>query len=524
MWMASGLLLVVACINAAHLVMFRALERRRIHAIRIALGAPWRVIAVETLAESTTLVGAASLLGMMAGWISLRLVLKLRPSLLASLDSARFDWRVALASTALAALLILVVSGVSLWRASRSPDAPLLLRDMPFSPSITVRRSRAVLVATEIGFAAMLLFTGTRLFETLRQLETVDLGFVPVGLVAVRLDPGMTSGLSLDERRRFTADLAIHTQRIPGVVAVASGDNVPPSLGYVHGAMQSDGGLSISLGPASMTQINRVSPGYFVTAGIRIITGTTFRDTSSQSPEVIINETGAKLLWPQGSAIGHHMRLGPTAPWKRVVGVVADAAFAGPYVERHQPAVFEPQADGADGWILARLRRGSGTTSASLSAILSSGHRTSWLLQAISEAAVLDAEVAPVRFAAAVVNCFGLLTVVLSAVGLSSVLTYSVALRRREIGIRMAHGATAGRVALDTLAYGAGLVCAGGTSGLIGGHWMSTLLSAFVPLAPSPGFGTYVALMCVLLIIGFAACAGPALLAARTAPGTVFSA
>lgn len=517
MWVAGGLLLLVACVGAAHLVLFREFANRRANAIRAALGATWGSLARETLAEYAKLVGFGSLLGSAAGWTTLQLVLKLRPPRLAALDGARVDWRVAAASAVVALLLTLAVSGFALWKGGRAGDTQVLLRDPQSSPSVAMRRIRDWLVMTEMGLSAVLLVGATALLQALSQLESVNLGFSPAGVVGVRMDDRVAAPPQQAERQRLTAELAARVRRIPGVVGVATGDNLPPSLGYVHGTLEAEGELPIRLGTTGMTQINRVSAGYFAVLGMRLTAGTTFQDTSAQSADIVINEACAKLLWPEGTAVGRHLRLGQRGEWKRVVGVVADAALAGPYVDAHQPAIFAPSTDRAGDWVVFRMRDDGGRGGAA-PLLFSSGIPAPLPLQTVDLARVLDAELAPVRFAAAVVNWFAALTVFLSAAGLYGVLVYAVTLRRKEFAIRMALGATAPRIAGRIVAHGMTLVCCGAVAGAVAGHWVCKMLATLVPVTPAPGFTTYGASIGALLAIGLIACAGPTWAAARTPP------
>jgi predicted permease len=525
LWVAGALVLLIACVNVAHLLLASAATRERELAIRSALGAGrWRLTR-QLLTESVLLMAAGCGLGVWLGWLGLREFLALRPAALTGIGTPRLDGTVLMVTigiSAAAALAFGLVGALRLGR--RSTQDALQAGASSMSSSRGQHRLRSVLVVAEMALSAILLVGATLLVRSVMHLESIDPGFKPHGLYAVSVTfprTGAWTPARQVAQETFLSELATRVRAMPGVRAVTTGGRVPPHLSsFGSGSIQAEGNVPIPLG-TEFARATDLSPSYFRVLGLSIVHGSTFTDTSATSNQIILNQTAARLLWPGGQAVGQRVKLGgmiAVGPkWREVVGIVADAPVAGLLRSAQRPALYEPRTGRGSGEIIVRTSDDI-DPSARLRALIVSMDKHLPPVTITSVEDDMAATMAPVRFNMALLTTFTSIAVLLAAVGLYGVLAYTVAQRTREIGIRIALGATPQTVARVVVRQGVVLAALGGALGLVGAYWGSRLVASLLYGVPRTDPISFAIGAVVLMGTSLIACRVPARRATRVDP------
>jgi putative ABC transport system permease protein len=522
----SGLVLLIACANVANLLLARALRRRHEIAVRLAVGASRGRIVAPLLAESLVLAllgGAAALLIAQWGGELLRAVVfgDLR------WEEAPVDGRV-LAFTALAATLTGAAAGlIPAIQASRTqPSASLTPRGTTASHGPT----RAALVAAQAALAVVLL-VGTGLFvRSLRNLRALPLGMQPDQVLLATMNFGPL-GLTPVEVDALFRRMEERVRALPGVGSAAAAVTVP-GRGSYQGLVLVPGRDSLPVPPGGGPFMNAVRPGFFATMGTRILRGRDFTeaDESSKAPVVIVNETMARVAWPGEDALGKCVRLGSdSAPCAQVVGV-SENSRRQDWIEDEIFHLHLPLAQAPD-WMGARLlvvRPAAGGRAERLAADVRRVMQTAGANLPYAEvrplAELYARELRPWRLGAMMFGAFGVLAVLLAAVGLYGVMALSVAQRTRELGVRIALGARRGDVMRLVVRQGVGVVALGTALGLAaalgGAGRVESLLFRVSPRDPMVFGGVAV----VLLLVGVAASLVPSWRATRVNPSVALRA
>jgi predicted permease len=502
-----GLVLLIACANVANMLLARASARRREVGIRLALGASRSRLVRQLMTESLVLAllgGAAGLL--LAYWTS-DLLLAFRPPIpyTLALDVAP-DGSV-LAFTLAATLATVVVFGLAPALAASRPELVPALRG---DAGARVRRRIAgrTLVAGQMALSLAVLAAAGLFFRSLVNARGIDPGFDRTNVLLASYDLSLL-GYGEDRGRAFHRAVVERVAALPGVKAASVARFIPlGDSSSTTGPVVAEGEPFPEAGSGVSTGINFVGPGHFETMGTRIVEGRDFTDQDvPSSPQVIIvNETLARTLWPGASAVGRRLRIGaPDAPPRAVVGVARDGRyrFLG---ESPTPYAYRP---------LAQSYRAEGTL-----VVRTQGDPRLLLEPVRREIESLDARL-PVfdvktledhmgyalwwtGMGAAFSGAFGLLAMVLAAVGLYGVTSYGVARRTREIGIRMALGAMPGDVLALVVKEGARTAAAGIAAGLAlafaAARVMRGLLYGVGPLDPAALLGAPALLAAVALL------------------------
>jgi putative ABC transport system permease protein len=517
------IVLLVACANVANMLLARSVARRRELSIRAAIGAgPGRLLR-QLLTESLLLSVVAAGVGvLLASWL-LRLFLALAPAGFAGVQTIAIDNSV-LSFTVIVAVLAGVMFGVAPARRGFRLDASDGLRDGARGGSSGgARGASRLLVVAEIALATVLAIGAALMVKSLAMLQAQDAGFRADGLLTFQLNLP-AARYDDDASRRVLARAATELRAVPGVKAVGAINWVPlQQFGF-------NAGFSIvgrpPLGSADrppVIEFRMILPGYFAAMDIPVRRGADFsdRDTASSAPVVIINETMAKQFWPNENPIGARVRLGldPAAIVREVVGVAGDVrsnALSRPPV----PESFVPYAQ---------------VPSGSMSLILRVDGDPAFLLPAVRQRiaaidpdlpivrpqtmnAVVEASAGPLRLSSTLSAGFALLAAALATIGIYSVVSYSVAQRTREIGIRVALGASAASVLRLVMWEGVALALAGLGAGLAGTRALTaslkTLLYEVSPADPLVLAATSGA----VLLVTAAACLIPARRVLRVDP------
>ena len=519
--------LLIACANIASLLLARAVSREREFSVRRALGASRVRLIRQTLTESLILSAAGGIGGCGIAWVLLRVFVAIAPAGLPRLDEASIDSRV-LWFAILAALVSGLVFGI----------APAWRSGSVASPRATTQAGgglRAALVTLEIAFSMALLAAGALLLRSLWKLESVPLGMETPRVVTARFVLGRQRYSRPEQQLAFFNELEQRLKSAPGIEASAISDTVPPSGGTRGRPLSTiavEGQPTRPEGTGGMVNWRYVTPGYFPALGIPIVRGRAFGEQDRAAPAftTVLSESLARRMFPNENPIGKRILRGPHGEWTTVVGVARDVTNFGAtresapefYVLRRSTVDFNfENAEPPAGWraaaVVARTSVDPRLAETSLREILRSLDPTLPVEMQTMEQRLKELDQRP-RFYAILLATFAAMGVTIAAVGLFGVLSFLVALRTREIGVRVAFGATPRRIVSMTMGLAARWTIAGiilGTAGAVAaGRVLRTLLFQIQPLDPAALVGATL----VLVMIALSAAAIPARRAARVDP------
>jgi putative ABC transport system permease protein len=470
-----ALLLLVACVNVAHLVLARASARRQEMAIRRALGASPGRLAAQAASESAVLAAAAGALALLVASWSLRGLVSLVPGRVPRADAIALD-----ASAALVTLAITVaVTAVFAF----GPALPLRpgrtfadLKDGGAGRGSDGRgaRARGWLVAAEVAMATVLLVGAGLLVRTVASMLSVPLGFETERLAVARIAlprPNDTSRATyLDPARRvaFYREVLRRVDAIPGVARAAMSSQIPlggfnpPLFVEIEGRDPADPGVR------PVAHDFQVSPRYFDALGTSIVRGRAFLDTdrAGAEPVAIVSETAARMFWTD-DPVGKRVRYGSGTGWMTVIGVAGDV-LTRRLTEPPQPILYRPldQASDLSMGLIVRTRVETPGLAAALAREVRAVDPDLPIYGVRTMDELIESAVAQRRFLMRLLVAFGTLATGLALLGIYGVMAYSVAQRTREIGIRIAIGARQQDVARMILGRGLALTGAGIVAGL----------------------------------------------------------
>jgi predicted permease len=485
---AVTFVLLIACANLANLLLTRAIGRRRDSAVRAALGAGrWRLLR-QFIAEGLLLVGAGGFVGLLvAGW-AVDAIVAAGPVALPSFVHPTLDGRVLLYTLAVAALTGVGLGLAPGMQASRTDLGETLKEGgRGGTGGAPAQRLRAGIVVAEVALALLLLAGAGLLVRTLREMQTIDLGFDAAGVEVARVSlPARYSGVAASQ---FADQVLERLRAAPGVRAAALSTDVPFD-GNSSATLVTVEGHELPLAERG-TRIyqHAVTPGFFETAGIRILRGRGVapQDTAEAPPVVIVSEKLVRRFWPNEDPLGRRIKFGRASssePWMSIVGVAGDVRYRSLTVDQRtspeDPDLYFPLAQSPDRDLAVLIRQAAGAGSA-VPALRDAVARldrdvpvyaVEWL------GGLVAGQTSTARFTAWLMSLFGGLALLLASLGIYGVIGYSVRQRYREIGIRIALGARHrqiyGLVLRQTLALAAG----GVALGLAGSALLTRLLRA----------------------------------------------
>ena len=520
-----GLVLLIACANVANLLLARAAVRGREMAIRLAIGAARRRLVRQLLTESVLLAGLGAIVGVLfARWGSALLVHTLAQGSFPVFLDLTVDGRV-LGFTLAVAVATGVLFGLApAWRSTRiDPQMALKANGRGIAGGHSRFTIGKVLVVGQIALSLVLVIGAGLLLGSFRKLTTFDPGFQREGVLIVSVSL-RNAGYAQGEFGGVRRDLLERFRALPGVVAAGAADITPISGSSWNDIIHVDGFVPNSEDD-SQSYFNEVTDGYFAAMGTPLLAGRDFdaRDRPTGQRVAIVNEAMARKFFHGASPLGKsyrvtmHDSLGPPV---EIIGVVKDAKYkrlredpiptiylAMSQAERVGPVTnYELRAAGAASSLIPAVKR------------MVAGVNPAIALQLTTLSQQVESSLTRERLLARLSGFFGALALLLATVGLYGTLSYSVARRRNEIGIRIALGAARGRVVRLVLGEVTRIVALGIALGAVAAltatRWVESFLYGLTPSDPTTIIGAVV----VLATVALAAGALPAWRAARVDP------
>jgi len=515
---AVGLLLLIATANVSGLLMARASARQQEISLRVALGATRGRIVAQLLTESLLLAALGGGAGVLvAMWLVPGLV-ALSPSDLTVAGDVAIDRQVllfGLAVSTLSGLLFGLAPARQLSNMSVSDDLKQSARG---GVAGRQRRIRAALVAAEIALSMVLLVAAGLIVRSFVQLQRVPSGFNPDGVLTVSIAPAANRYPNQTRRAELWERTVQELRQLPGIRLVGAVSRLPLLPG------NSTRGLSIkelSANAQPSADYRTASPDYFAAMSIPFMRGRPFSDADREDRALvaILSQSAAHAWWPGRDPIGRHFQIQSLGPEYTVIGVVGDvhsASLESPI----QPTVYVPYRQDAFPSMVFVMK-----TTATADSLGNLVRAAVWRVdkdQPVGAILTMDEQLSRSlqrrRFSVTLFSAFGTVAVLLAAVGLYGVLAFIVSQRRREIGVRMALGATGRDVIADVLNQGLRLAGLGLAAGLALSLAVTRVLSALLFDTSPTDVATFVGAATLLTVIAVAASFVPALRASRVDP------
>jgi putative ABC transport system permease protein len=519
---------LIACGNVANLLMARGMRRHAELAIRTALGAGRSRLIRKLLTESACLAGLSGAAGVFVAIAAHPLVRASLPATLPRLDEMRIDLDILAFGLLLSIISGLVFGVVPAFRASRL-DAPRSLAGAGrATPDVTRARLRQALVAAQIALATMLLVSAALLLQAFARLQRVPVGFEPDGVLTTRISLPRSAYPDAARTAQFYDRLLTTIEESEQRIEAAIGTSAPFAPGVRAGFQVPVPGRAFSSGAGADEGVAEhiVSGAYFRVLGIPLRAGRVFDAPSTSAPPVaVVSQRFASLVWPDRNPIGQMFER--NGRHYAVIGVVGDvrgsdtqgARGGGPDRPPRAAAYFA--ASQSPQRTMTLLARATGDSAGVIAAIRAAVRQQDAAL-ALQQIRFLDEwrddSVAPTRLTTGLAASFATIALLLTSVGIYGVLAYTVTSRTREIGVRMAMGATRARVvglvALEGMTWAAGGIAAG----LLGAFAAARLIGTFLFDVPARDPMTFAAAAGAVTLVALAACAIPAARAARIDP------
>ncbi|HEY0321339.1 MAG TPA: ABC transporter permease [Pyrinomonadaceae bacterium] len=520
-----GLVLLIACANVAGLSLSRAAVRRREIAIRLAMGASRSRIVRQLLTESVMLFlfgGAAGLL--LAAWFT-DLLLAFKPPVPFTIElDLGFDWRV-LGFTLLVSLVTGIIFGLApALQASRADVLPAL-KDETAGGGFHRSRLRSIFVVGQIAVSIVLLVSTGLFLRSLQHARQLDPGFNPENVLNVGFDLSI-QGYDEARGQQFYRQVMERVQQLPGVESASLARNVPLTGSNMELGINLEGREPPAGSRSFHTDFNVIGPKYFSSLGINLLRGRDFdeRDKMGAPRVAVINETMARRMWPGVDAIGQRFFLGQVSDGEpvEVVGIVKDGKYRTlgeeprPYFYMSAAQEYQPQmtlhirtAPGNEANVLAGLRQE-----------VDSIDRTIPFLDVMPLTRAIGVSLIPIKVATTVAGFFGIVGLLLAAVGIFGIVSFNVSQRTREIGIRTALGAQRTDVLKLIIKQGMRLAVIGVVVGLLASVAVTRLLASLLYGISATDTVTFMGVALLIIIIALVASYIPARRATRVDPMT----
>ena len=519
-----ALVLLIACVNVANLQLSRAAVRGREVAVRRALGASRARLLAQLLTESVLLSIVAGAAGIAIAIAGARALVAQAGADLPRAWEVFVDWRVALAAFAIAGVTA-ILFGLAPALQLTGGGAATRLREGGRGQVASGGRMRTLLVVAETALAVLLLVGAGLLLRTFWSLQRLDTGFDPASAVAVRIGLPEVSFPSAAEQHQALLRVVDELAATPGIAGAGAITDLPMSGAVNSTTVYRDDRPQPEPGQTPFTLVRGIVPGYFEAMRIPLVRGRTIdaTDRAATTPVALVNERFVAVNFPGEDPIGRSVTVRGVS--REIVGIVRDvkeftltggpdAALYEPFAQVNQPWMR------ANAWVVAR----ADADGAPLADIARRAIRAAHGRIPIAAVRTLDdivaADIAAPRFRAVLIALFGAVALLLAGVGVAGVMAVTVAQRSREIGVRLAVGATSADILRMIAAESARLTAAGLALGLLGAAAASRLLVGFLFGVPPLDPTVFVAVAAALALVALGASIVPALRAASIDPST----
>jgi predicted permease len=518
---AVAFVLLIACANIAGLLLAKATARTRELAVRAALGASRTRLIAQTLSENAVLGLLGILAGLLVAQFGINALLLAAPANLVTGLSFPVDAYTLAFTAAIGVAAVLIFGSVPVWHMSRIDPYNTLRESGRSSTGSRGRQQfRSLLVAGELALGLVLLAGTGLLLKSLARINQVNPGFQPHSVMTAVLSLPATQYNTPEKQIDFFRTVLDHLSNAPGVIAAGAGYPLPFAGGNSSASFQIEGRSTVAGDPGPHGDVRFVTRGYFTALSIPLLKGRflTEEDRLGSERVAVIDENLAREYWPNQDPVGKRMRNGNRDPWSTIVGVVGHIRFnqlageessSGLSQSGSKGVYYYPlnQTEAPFGFLIAK----SSGDPAYLAGAIRQSVRDADPNQPISDVKSMDTRITeslgPQRFAMKLLAVFAALAILLAAVGLYGLISYSVAQRTNEIGLRMALGANPAEVLRLVIGEGAKLLFAGAAAGIVAGlvlvRAMQSLLYGVSATDPLSFLGATVLLAIIALVASY---------------------
>jgi putative ABC transport system permease protein len=527
---AISLVLLIAIVNVANLLLARASVRQREVAVRMALGASRARVIRQLLTESVVLSLLGGLGGLLLAFVSLKAFIAFGPGHMPRLEEVGMN-----GSVLLFTFVVCVGSGIIFglapaFETSRTKLSDPLKDAERGSSAGSAHRTHRALVISEIALALVLMIGSGLLIRSFLRLRDVDPGFQPDHIVTATISLPRSYS-SPEQIAGFWKQFLEKVQSLPGVTAAGISMSLPPNLLAITNPFTVEGQGYDRNRQLQLAEEMTVSSGYFRALGVPLLKGRLFNDSDRVEKQgdpmlLVINETLAKKYFPNQDPIGKRIQTGdpdPRSPWEAIIGVVGDVKYSGLDAEP-SPTLYVPYNE--QGWVMwssemylvVRTPLDSAAIVPAIRTQLESIDKDLPLAQVRTMDQLLEESVVEQRFRTWLVGAFAGLALLLAAIGIYAVISYSVTQRTREIGVRIALGAQSSDVLTMVLGQGLRLAALGLLIGIVGALAVTRIMRSLLYSTSATDLVSFLATSCVLMVVALLACYIPARRATRVDP------
>ena len=532
---AAAFVLIIACANVTNLTLMRGVRREHELTVRAALGAGTARLRQLLLAENLVLALLGAALGLVLAFGGVRMLIAFAERYSPRAGEIRVDGAVLAFTLGLAVIVAVLLSFAPKLAREHKLSAALAAGGKRTTGGARRQRLQQGLVVAQIAVSVILLTGAGLLTRTMQRLAVVDTGMNTNNVLTMEvphdyLGP-QNNAATIAQYEQIQSQLAA----LPGVSQVGLGSTVPLRAAGIMLEIKAENRPVAAGEPAPQAEYRTAGPDYFRAAGIPVLRGKEFSSTdrTGSAPVVVINKTLADRLFPNQDPIGRRVAwtgevlkfIGVSGDWRTVVGVVGNTKDGG-LDAAALPALFTPfeQGDFPTGGFVIRARGDASAIAPAALRIVRTIAPQQPIEKVLTADQIRDESVAPRRLNALLVGSFGILALIVAAIGIAAVLAFSVTARTNEIGIRMSLGADAARVQRMVLSEGGILVAIGLTLGVVGALSLSRLMQGLLfGVAPHDPV-TLAGVVVLMAAIGIGACWVPAARAARIDPGVALRA
>ena len=523
-WAAVGFVLLIACANLANLLLARISARDNELSIRAALGASRRRIFQQLLTETLLLALAGGVLGVLVAIGGLKLLVSFNPGNIPHLDTATFDARTVLFTFAISLLTGILFGVAPALQASRRELNSFLKEGGRGIAGRGRRRLQNIVVVAEIAISLVLLIGAGLMLRSFLRVSSINLGFEPKNVISTYIAFSTDKYRDRPSQDEFLRRLVEGLEQLPGVEAASIGLSRPPEGLYRREEFVIEGQAQPDARQRLAADFLPISAHYFKTLKVPLLRGREFTDADKDgAPQVvIINETMARRRFPQGDPIGQRINLGEAGSKEtsyEVVGVVGDVKYTGVTEGPHDQLYFSYLQQGLSGLFL--LARTIGDPAAIKPSVRKQVFAVDFEqpvreLQTMEE--TLSETLAQQRFNILLLGIFAGLALLLTAVGIYGVMSYSVTQRQHEIGVRMALGARRSDVLKLIVKFGLKLSLLGIAIGLIVAFALTRIIANLLYGVTPTDFVTFSGTAALLVLVAMLASIIPARRATQLHP------